>query len=175
MARSIGRKMLTAAAAGAFALPAAQAAYAASVGALLRRTLRRLREGDVEAVLRLYHDDVRFIFPGENSWAADFHRKQDLEPWFRRFVRVGLQLEAEEILVKGPPWNTTVCVRFTDRAAGDDGSTVYENRGVIVLKVRWGKVAYEIAHEDTERVAAFDRYLAEHEPPPGTERVAVAP
>jgi len=175
MATRIGRQALAAAAVGAFALPAAQAAYAASVRALLRRTLRRLRRGDVEGVLRLYHDDVRFIFPGENSWGADFRSKQELEPWFRRFVRVGLQLEADEILVKGPPWNSTVCVRFTDQATGDDGSTVYENRGVIVLELRWGKVAYEIAHEDTERVAEFDRYLAEHEPPGDTSRVAVAP
>jgi ketosteroid isomerase-like protein len=158
------RQIAMLAAAAGLALPAAQALYALVVRAVLRRTLRRLRRGDVDAVLRMFREDVRFVFPGENTWAADFGSKAELEPWLRRFVRVGLQLEAHEILVSGPPWRSTVCLRFTDHAQAPDGRVVYENRGVIVFKLKWGKVAYEEANEDTERIPEFDRYLAEHEP-----------
>jgi ketosteroid isomerase-like protein len=140
-----------------------QAAYAAAVRVLLRRAVRRLREGDVDSLLSLYADDVRFVFPGRNSWAADFRGKADLEPWFRRFVRVGLQLEAHEIFVKGPPWDTSICVRFTDQATAPDGRIVYQNRGTIYGKAAWGKLVFEEAFEDTERIAEFDRWLDEHE------------
>lgn len=153
----------TSLAAALVALPAAQPLYSLAVRFVLRRTVRNLRQGRVDRVLRVYSDDVRFVFPGENTWAADFRGKAELEPWFERFVRVGLQLEAHDILVSGPPWDSTVCLRFTDQATARDGRVVYENRGVIFLKIRWGKVVYEEAYEDTERVAGFDRWLAEHE------------
>jgi ketosteroid isomerase-like protein len=159
-------RVAAAATAAGLGLPAAQALYALVVRLLLRRTLAQLRRGDVEAVLRLYDEGVRFVFPGNNSWAADFQGKDRLRPWLRRFVRVGLELDVHDILVSGPPWRTTVCVRFTDRASGPDGRLVYENRGVIVLKLRWGKVIYEEANEDTERIAAFDRHLEDLPVPP---------
>jgi hypothetical protein len=74
-----------------------------------------------------------------------------------------VQLEAHEILVGGPPWDTTVCIHFTDQAEGPDAETVYRNRGTIFAKVAWGKIRCEISYEDTQRVAAFDEYLAAHD------------
>jgi ketosteroid isomerase-like protein len=133
--------------------------YRAAVRSLLRRNLRRLRAGDVRPLVRSYADDVRFVFPGRSSWAADLRGREEVERWVRRFVDAGLQLEPHEILVAGPPWNTTVCLRFSDRAAAPDGSVVYENRGTIFGRIAWGKVTYYEVHEDTEKVSAFDEYL----------------
>jgi len=130
---------------------------------LIRRSLERHRAGDVEGLLKTYADDVRFVFPGRSSWTADLRGKQAVEVWLRRFHRVGLQLQPHEILVGGPPWNTTVCVHFTDRATGPNGEMVYENRGVLFGKVRWGKVKYYVVYEDTQKVAELDEYLAQHE------------
>ena len=49
-------------------------------------------------------------------------------------------------------------------AASPDGTRVYENRGVIVGQMRWGRmVEYEV-FEDTHAVEAFDAWLSEHEP-----------
>ncbi len=81
-----------------------------------------------------------------------------------RFVRVGLRFEVREILVKGPPWGTTVCLWFTDRLAAQDGSIVYENRGTILAKIAWGKVFYYEVNEDTQKVDELDEWLAAHEP-----------
>lgn len=137
--------------------------YAMIARALVRRTLRRHLAGDVEGVLRSYADDVRFVFPGTSSWAADLRGKPAVRTWLERFYRAGLELEAREVLVAGPPWNTTICVRFTDRARGDEGEIVYENRGVIFGKGAWGKVTYYEVCEDTEKVLAFDEWLLPRE------------
>jgi ketosteroid isomerase-like protein len=140
------------------------ALYAWAVRSMLHRTTRRLREGDFEPLFRTYADDIKFVFPGHNSWAGEFRGREEVERWVRRVYQVGLRLEPHEILVMGPPWNTSVCLRFTDRCTAPDGTIVYTNRGMIFGKIAWGKItSYEI-HEDTEKVVALDAYLASQEP-----------
>ena len=132
--------------------------YAWLVKRRIRRNLERLRAGDPEPLLRSYADDVAFRFPGDHSWAADSRGKSQLVTWLERFIGVGLELHPEEIVVEGPPWNTRVCVRFTDHLVRG-GVTVYENRGVIWGAMSWGKVTRYEVYEDTQKVAAFDRQL----------------
>ena len=136
--------------------------YGWIVGWMIRRSVRTLNEGDIKPLLSSYADDVHFVFPGESSFAADIQGKGELEAWLRRFVEAGLQLETEDIVVAGwLPWSLTVCVKVTDRALGPDGDTVYENGGVIFGKIAWGKIkSYEV-FLDTQKVAAFDDYLAQ--------------
>jgi ketosteroid isomerase-like protein len=143
----------------ALALPAAQAAYAAVYRAQLRRTVPKLMAGDIDAFLKFYADDATLTFPGDNSWGPVYRGKDEIRAFLERFLRVGLQGELHEIVVNGPPWDTTVAVRFTDRAEAPDGTRVYENRAMVFIKARWGKVVSEEIYEDTERVAAFDRWL----------------
>ncbi len=142
------------------ALPAL---YAWVVRYMLRRNMRRLRAGDIEPLFSSYADDVRFVFPGENSWKADLRGKDEVKRWVQRFMRVGLQLEPHEILVEGPPWNTSICLRFTDHYTTPDGNVVYSNQGTIFGKIVWGKMTYYEVHEDTQKSAEFDKYLALHE------------
>ncbi len=140
------------------------ALYARVVRSMLHRTLRRLREGDFEPLFSTYANDIRFVFPGHNSWAGEFRGREEVERWVRRVYQVGLRLEPHEILVMGPPWDTTVCLRFTDRCTAPDGTIVYTNQGMVFGKIAWGKItSYEI-HEDTEKVVALDEYVASHEP-----------
>jgi ketosteroid isomerase-like protein len=139
------------------------ALYAWAVRSMLRRTSHRLREGDFEPLFRTYANDIRFVFPGHNSWAGEFRGREEVERWVRRVYQVGLRLEPHEILVTGPPWNTTVCLRFTDRCTAPDGTIVYTNRGMVFGKIAWGKITYYEIHEDTEKVVALDAYVASHE------------
>ena len=134
--------------------------YAGVVRSLLRRNLRHLREGDFEPVFNTYADDIRFVFPGQSSWAGEFRGRGEVERWVQRVYQVGLRLEPHEILVVGPPWDTTVCLRFTDTCTAQDGAIVYSNRGVIFGKIAWGKITYYELHEDTEKVVALDEYVA---------------
>ena len=140
------------------------ALYAWAVRSMLRRTTHRLREGDFEPLFHTYANDIRFVFPGHNSWAGEFRGREEVERWVRRVYQVGLRLEPHELLVTGPPWNTTVCLRFTDRCTAPDGTIVYTNRGMIFGKIAWGKITYYEIHEDTEKVVILDEYVASHEP-----------
>ena len=146
------------------ALAALPPLYARAVRWMLHRNLGRLWAGDPEPLLATYADDVHFLFPGRSSWAADLRGKDAVGRWLGRFARVGLRFEVHEILVDGPPWNTTVCLWFTDRLAAPDGSIVYENRGTILAKITWGKVRYYEVNEDTQKVAELDEWLAPHGP-----------
>ena len=137
--------------------------YGWIVGFMIRRSVRSLNAGDLAPLLSAYAEDVHFVFPGDSSFAADIHSKRELEVWLRRFTEVGLGLELQEIAVSGWPWNTTVCIRVTDRLTDPSGDVVYENRGVIVGKIAWGKIASYEVFVDTQKLAALDEYLASKE------------
>jgi ketosteroid isomerase-like protein len=130
--------------------------------AMLRRNMARLRDGDYGPLLRLDARDVRFRFPGDSSWATEIENREDLERWLRRFVDTGLQIYADEVVVQGPPWNMTLCVRGTDHLDTDDGR-VYENRYVIWGRIAWGLLREYEVYEDTQACKALDEYLIARE------------
>jgi ketosteroid isomerase-like protein len=132
--------------------------------ALLRRNMAAIRAGDYRPTLRMDADDVRFRFPGDSSWSGEIEGRDDLERWLQRFVKVGLQIYADEVVVKGPPWNMTLCIRGTDHLKSPAGELVYENRYVIWGRVAWGKLREYEVYEDTQKSKALDEYLAVHEP-----------
>ena len=132
---------------------------------VLDHNYARLRAGDYRPTLRLDARDVRFRFPGRNSWAGEYRGKHELERWLARFVASGLQIFADEIVVKGPPWNTTVCLRGHDLLTSPEGETVYENRYVIWGRARWGLLRDYEVYEDTEKTSELDGYLAERGDP----------
>ncbi len=139
-------------------------AYSRAVRRALEYNLGRLRAGDPEPLLRFYAEDVRFRFPGQGSWAAQLATKRELERWIARYLDTGLRLYPEQIVISGPPWSTTFCIRCRDHARDPEGNVVYENRAVIWGRMSWGKVREYEVYEDTQKSAAFDEYLAEGGP-----------
>lgn len=138
--------------------------YKAAVRWMIRRNVRALGQGDLAPLLSGYADDAVLVFPGHSSWGGEHRGKAAIEAFLGRFLEVGLRGEVHEILVNGPPWRTTVCVLFTDRAVDDTGSLVYENRAVLFGRIVWGKIVYQEDFEDTNKVDAFDAYLDAHRP-----------
>jgi ketosteroid isomerase-like protein len=126
-------------------------------------TMRRLNAGDPKPTLRLDARHVELTFPGDSSWGGVFRGKRELRPWLERFVRVGLQIFADEVVVKGPPWRTTVCVRGHDLLDAPDGARVYENRYVIWGRMAWGKLKRYEVYEDTQKSKALDEWLEQQE------------
>lgn len=127
---------------------------------ILARNMARLRAGDYGPLLRGDAKDVRFRFPGTSSFATELQGKEALELWLQRFVSLALQIYPDEVILKGPPWRTTLCVRGTVFLDGPDGERVYDNRYVIWGRMAWGLVREYEVYEDTEKSAAFDEYLA---------------
>jgi ketosteroid isomerase-like protein len=144
---------------------ATPAAYAWAVRKMFRHNIERVNAGDPEPLFKTYAEDIRFVFPGESTWAGDYRGRDEVMGFVQRFVDVGLQMDPHEILVSGPPWNTRVCLRYTGSFTTASGERVYENTGVIFARIAWGKLKYYEVNEDTEKVAEFDVWLATHEPP----------
>ena len=124
----------------------------------------RTRRGDIRPTLLLDTPDVTLTFPGTSSWSGEFRGRDEVARWLRRFAAVGIQIYPDEVVAKGFPWNTTVCVRGRDYLRGADGTMVYENRYVIWGRMAWGRLKQYEVYEDTQRAAALDEYLAEHRP-----------
>jgi len=150
---------LAAALAGAVAAAATRAAYTGAVRALLRRNAAALMAGDPKPLLRMYAPDATMVFPGTHSWGRTYRGRDEIEAFLRRFHAAGLRGELGAIFVEGPPWATRIAMEFDDRAHDAAGTEVYENRALIVLRTRWGRVVHEELFEDTQKVAAFDEHL----------------
>jgi len=137
--------------------------YAWLVAALIRRAVRRINAGDISPMLESFADDATLVFPGDHSFGGEYKGKAEIRRFLERFAEVGIQLEPHEILVDGWPWKTTVMLRFTNEARDENGNVVYANRGAIFARAAWGKIKYQEDYEDTQKVVAFDEYLASHE------------
>jgi ketosteroid isomerase-like protein len=141
---------------GALGAVLAQAAYTGAVRALLRRNVAALMDGDPQPLVGMYAAHATLEFPGEHSWGPVYRGRNEIEGFLRRFLAAGLRGEVGAIFVGGPPWATRIAIEFDDHADDADGRRIYENRAVIVLRTRWGRVVTERVYEDTQKVAAFD-------------------
>ena len=110
--------------------------------------------------MALYADDVSFAFPGDSSFAPGASNKRELEQWLDRFMKIGLQIYPDEVVLKGFPWRQSICVRGHIHLDDPEEGRVYANRYVI-----WGRIAggnrreYEV-YEDTDQTRQRDEYLA---------------
>jgi ketosteroid isomerase-like protein len=131
---------------------------------LISRVMARTRAGDIKPTLMLDDPNVRFAFPGQNSWSGVFNGRDAHRQWLERLVRVGVMTEPDEVAVSGFPWKMTVAIRGRSWRDTPGGERVYENRFVIWGRLRWGRLYDYEVYEDTYKANALDAYLAEHEP-----------
>lgn len=130
---------------------------------LMTRVMARERAGDMRLTTLLQAPEVRFTFPGDNSWSGEFRGKPQVRQWLERFARVGIQIWADEVIASGPPWRTTVCIRGHDLLDSPEGERVYENRYVIWGHLRWGRLTDYEVYEDTQKAKALDLWLEHNE------------
>jgi ketosteroid isomerase-like protein len=127
------------------------------------RDVRQLNAGDHSTLLKAYADDAILRFnAGDHRWAGDWVGKTGIDRFLQNFTAAKVQGEIKQIAISGPPWALTMMVRFDDHADGADGTRLYENRTVLVLRTKWGKVVdQEDFYVDTSSIVAFDRKLTE--------------
>lgn len=147
------------------------AAVAVAGRALLPRLLkarfdadvRRLNDGDHLPLLRAYAPDAVLHFaPGDHRWAGDWVGRDAIDAFLRNLTAAQFQGAIRLIATSGPPWALTMLVRFDDHADAPDGTRLYANRTVLVVRTRWGKVVdHEDFYVDTAPIAELDRRLTE--------------
>jgi ketosteroid isomerase-like protein len=126
--------------------------------------MRRLRSGDIRLLLALDAPDVTLTFPGQNSWSGVHRGKDEVRRWLQRFAASGIEMVIDQVVMVGPPWRTTVCIRARDWLKDARGETVYENRYVIWGRLEWLRLKEYEVYEDTHKANELDRYLSEHRP-----------
>lgn len=117
------------------------------------------RKGNIKPTLMLDAPDVSLTFPGDNSWSGTYRGRAEVEQWLRRLADVGIQTFPDEVVAKGFPWKTTICVRGHDYLRSADGELIYENRFVIWGHMRWGRLRTYEVYEDTVKPRGLDAYL----------------
>ena len=127
------------------------------------RDVQSLGAGDYGPLLRSYHRDAILRFAeGHHRWSGEHRGVEAIESFLQEFVNAGLQGEISEAYFGGPPWCMTIVAGFNDYAFGADGSIVYNNRTVLLVRTKWGKIMeQEDYYEDTERIENFENYLRE--------------
>ncbi|HEX7784504.1 MAG TPA: nuclear transport factor 2 family protein [Sphingobium sp.] len=129
--------------------------YHALVKRIARANFLRVNQKDFGAILKTCAPDIHHRFGGSHALGGERRGQDILGQWFARLGRLGkhLTLTVDDIWVKGLPHDTTVIVRWSATDELPDGAP-YQNRGVHIVKMRWGKVVDIDAHEDSQAVAA---------------------
>jgi ketosteroid isomerase-like protein len=129
----------------------------------IERMFQELSRGNYEPALAGLAPRFEQVFAGDHPLGGSRHSVEAFRRWFERMYRLfpNLSFEVTATAASGPPWNMTLVAEWIDRATPADG-TSYENRGVHVLKLRWGRIVSIHAYLDTQIVAAASRRLAEH-------------
>ena len=129
--------------------------YHTIVKRIARKNFLRVNSKEHDALLKDCAPDIHHRFGGAHALGGERHDKQALARWFERLGRLAprLTLTVEDMWVKGFPNDTTIIVRWSATDELPDGSP-YRNRGVHIVRMRWGKVVDIDAHEDSQAVAA---------------------
>jgi ketosteroid isomerase-like protein len=127
--------------------------YHMIVEKIARKNFERVNRNDYTALLNDCDPKIRHRFGGDHALGGERHDREALRRWFERLGRTlpNLQLNVHDVWVKGWPHNTTIILRWQASATLNDGSP-YRNRGVHIIKMRWGKVTDIDANEDSQAV-----------------------
>ena len=137
--------------------------YHAIVKRITHRFIQQVNEKDYAAVLKGCSSNIYHRFGGQHALGGERHDRETLGRWFDRLGRLAptLKLTIRDVWVTGWPWNTTVTLRWTGVQDMPDGSP-YNNHGVHIVRMRWGKVFELDANEDSQLVAEGLQIWAAH-------------
>jgi ketosteroid isomerase-like protein len=145
--------------------------YKWAVSRRVRGVFAALNEGDFTPALKSVADDVHHVFAGDHPLAGERHSADALKRWFERLFRLfSLDFEIKQVAVSGWPWRTTVVVEWVAHVTPVTGPR-YDNHGAHLIGIRWGRIVYIHAYEDSQAVAAAFEQLRQA----GVEEAEAAP
>ncbi len=97
---------------------------------------------------------VKHRSSGNHALGGERNNVALMKKWFERLGKVlpNLKLTIEAIWIKGWPNNTIVIVKWTSNAILANQEP-YQNRGVHIINLKWGKACAFDIYEDTQAAA----------------------
>ena len=134
--------------------------------AVVRRRIRKIFEavnrGSAEPVLAMFAPRFEHVFLGEHALGGARTSLPATRRSYERLYRLlpDIRFDLRRITVSGGPWNTTAVVEWDETNSGTDQVRTY-NRGVHVVRLRWGRATSLIICPDTVGLkATLDRLNA---------------
>ncbi len=124
----------------------------------LREVVRRLNAGDYAFIRAQFHPRAEHWFAGEHALSGRRSSPARIADWYARLANVfpGIRFTLDALAVSGPPWRTIAALEWRDEVFAPDGRPL-PNRGVFVIRLRWGRAISFHVHCDT---AAIEKNLA---------------
>jgi ketosteroid isomerase-like protein len=137
--------------------------YHAIVKRVAKKNFMRVNQKDYEALLKDCVPNIHHRFGGQHALGGERYDREALRRWFARLGRLGptLTLTVHDVWVSGWPHDTTIVIRWSATQDMPDGSP-YDNHGVHVVRMRWGKIVEIDANEDSQAVADALKVWAAH-------------
>lgn len=132
---------------------------------IVRRKLVRVFEeigrGNQDFVLDGLARRFEHSFAGDHALGGTRHSVGAMHRWFERLYKLfpGVTFTIKHVAVSGWPWDTTAMIEWHDHAATATGDQ-YDNDGVHVARLRWGKLVSLHAYLDTSLVVDACRHMA---------------
>jgi ketosteroid isomerase-like protein len=129
------------------------AMYHAIVKRIVRNAFEDLSNRNLEPLLDRCAPDLRHTFAGDHALGGTRQSREAFRAWMERLYRLfpELQFHIRDIIVTGPPWDTRLAITWTDRGVAADG-VEYENDGVHILRLKWGRLVELNARLDTQHL-----------------------
>ncbi len=136
--------------------------FASIVKKQVRQGFAQISSGNFNSILNQMAADVHFSFAGEHAIGGEFHQKTTVKAWFERIHRLfpNLQITPKQIMVSGFPWDFCAITQFHIQATLSDGYA-YQNDGVQILRIRFGKIIEDHLIEDTLILVEVLNHLAQ--------------
>ncbi len=134
--------------------------YHAIVRRKLVRVFEELGRGNQAYVLAGLAPRFEHSFAGIHPLGGMRHSVPSMQLWFDRLYRLfpGVSFTIKHIAVSGFPWDTTAMIEWHDTATTATGDP-YDNDGIHVARLRWGKLFSLHAYLDTSIVEAACRRM----------------
>lgn len=136
--------------------------YHCIIKRIARGSFEALSDRKMEPLLDRCAPDMCHTFAGNHALGGTRHSRTAFRTWLERLYRLfpDLQFDIRDIFAAGPPWNTRLAIAWTDQGTAADGGA-YENEGVHLLRIEWGRLVKLEAKLDTQHLErTLDRLAA---------------
>jgi ketosteroid isomerase-like protein len=124
--------------------------YHAIVRRQLLKVFAQLNRQEYGEILGAFASGFEHALYGNHALGGTRHTLAAAQRWYQRLPRAlpDLQFTIERVLVSGWPWDTSAAVEWKDGGRCLDGHR-FNNQGVHVIQLKWGKVTAVRVYCDT--------------------------